>query len=879
MGDGGLARYSRRAVALLGRDDELSRLLAFLQCKSDFAWMQVAGAGGHGKSRLRYELMLWARDNGWRAGLVEAADMEAFKGNWAAWQPRRPHLLVLDYVVGHEPSVKAAMQALAARAGSLRNPVRILLLERQRWDRGGLGALGSMGLAGARVSHEGRAEWYLALAERFDGNDPRLEATRFEDGVLELGRLGEADLVVIVRSVGAADGAEVALSDADIAERLRQIDSSGRPLYAYFFGQALAAGGSVGSGWRREELLDATLDRDQGSRWRAALGDAAPSLGDGSGAERLAVIATIAGGLDCGAAERGGLIPHADAQARRRALILTDAGVGNAGGGPARFIPALQPDLLGEWFVLRTVRHGLALDDVLGLAWRVNADSTAAFLNRLAQDFPGDTVAAEILNFRPPDAAAAAALAKVAASIDRSLLRAKCPLPTAVVDALTDAANRGDARAMASLGLLCWLGRGVSRDVAQAVDWWRKGAEAGDGRAMAAMGLCYENGVGVERNLDKAMLWYSKGAEVGEGSAMTSLGVCYQEGLGVERDMSRALAWLRKGAEANDGRAMTILGVLYKKGKGVKRNLGQALTWFRKGAEAGTSRAMTYLGMSYLYGWGVERDLGQALTWYHRAAEAGDGMAMSNLGVFYERGQGVQRDPGQALALYRQGAEAGDGRAMTNLGGCYQEGRGVERDMSQALAWYHKGAEAGDGRAMANLATCYEQGHGVERDVSKALSWLRKGAEAGDGLAMANLGIFYLQGKGVERDVSKALALFREGADADDGLAMACLGASYEQGDGVERDMSKALAWYHKGAEAGHGLAMACLGECYELGRGVERDLSQALAWYRKGAEAGDDLSADHVRRMLAAHPHLGPAAVPKLAAVATSDRGPAAPH
>ena len=840
MGDAGLARYSRRAVALLGRDAELSRLLGFLQCRRDFAWMQIAGAGGHGKSRLGYELMLWARDNGWRAGLVEAADMEAFKGHWPAWQPRRPHLLVLDYVVGREPSIKAAMQALAARAGSLRNPVRILLLERQRWDRGGLGALGSMGLAGASVAHNGRAEWFLALAERVDGNDPRLEATRFEDGVLELGRLDEVDLVTIVRGVGAAEGAEVALSDAVIAERLRQIDSSGRPLYAYFFGQALAAGSSVGSGWKREELLDATLDRDQGSRWRAALGDAAPSLGDGSVAERLAVIATIAGGLDCGAAERSGLIPHADARARRRALILTDAGVGNAGGGPSRFIPALQPDLLGEWFVLRTVRYGLALDQVLGLAWRLSADSTAAFLNRLAQDFPGDTVAGEILNFRPPDAAAAAALAKVAASIDRSLRRAACPLPTTVVDALTDAAHRGDARSMASLGLLCSLGRGVSRDVEQALEWWRKGAEAGDGRAMANLAVCYRLGNGVDRNLAQALAWCRKGVEAGDGRAMANLGFFYERGEGVERDLGQALAWYRKAAEAGDGAAMVSVGVCYQNGRGVERDLGQALAWFRKGAEAGDGSAMTCVGICYLLGEGIERDLAQALAWYRKGAEAGDGSAMTCLGVCYQLGEGIERDLAQALAWYCKGAEAGDGSAMNRLGICCERGEGVERDVGRALAWYRKAAEAGDRRAMGNLADSYRLGKGVERDLGQALAWYCKAAEAGDGEAMTNLGVLYQRGKGVERDLGQALIWYRKGVEAGNGRAMTNLGFCYERGDGVERDLGQALGWYRKGAEAGDGGAMANLGLCYQLGQGVERNLGQALNWYREGAEAGD---------------------------------------
>jgi len=280
LADGSVTRYSARAVELLGREEAMDRLRAFLGCDGGFAWLQVAGVGGQGKSRLGWELILAARDDGWQAGLLERVDLDAFAEHWATWQPGRPHLLVLDYVIGREAAIKPVLQTLAGRAAELRKPVRLLLLERQRWDRGGLGALTRAGDGGRGLGFDGRAEWFLALAERPDGNDPRLETTRFEDGVLELERLADADLVAIVRRIAelnrtASAGAEIALGDTAITDQLRHIDSAGRPLYAYFLGQALADGadptnGGSGSGWRREDLLNATLERDRNTRWRDA---------------------------------------------------------------------------------------------------------------------------------------------------------------------------------------------------------------------------------------------------------------------------------------------------------------------------------------------------------------------------------------------------------------------------------------------------------------------------------------------------------------------------------------------------------------------------------------------------------------------------------
>jgi len=545
----------------------MERLRAFLDADGGFAWMQIAGVGGQGKSRLGWELTLWAREHGWRAGLLERADLKDFAEHWSTWQPRQPHLLVLDYVIGREAAIKPVLQTLAGRAAELGKPVRLLLLERQRWDRGGLGGLARAGEAGSGsdpghgpglsvgLGFDGRAEWFLALAERPDGNDPRLESTRFEDGLLELTQLSDTDLVAIVHKVAAltrarlsgdtseaaenrpsvaamgrlmqrilnslrrsakpsgnersdlrASASEITLSDAAIVERLRHIDSDGRPLYAYFLGQALADGtdpaaDATGPGWRRDDLLNATLERDRNTRWRECLGADAPCLGDNSPAERLAVIATMASGLDCAAAARQGLIDHADADTRRRALVLADGPLGTGVGGPSQIIPPLMPDLLGAWLVLSACRQGLNTAELLDIAWRLAPEQTAALLQRVSQDFPEHAVATEMLTQAPPDEPAAQALAGVAAAVLSNLFKARQAFPQPVMAALMRAAEGGDPKAMGNLGYCYMTGQGVEPDPAQALAWYRKGAEAGDETARrnlraleTAQGLLAEDG-------------------------------------------------------------------------------------------------------------------------------------------------------------------------------------------------------------------------------------------------------------------------------------------------------------------------------------------------------------------------------------------------
>jgi TPR repeat protein len=639
--EGSLIRYNARAIELLGRGGAMEKLRAFLLADEPFLWMQIAGVGGQGKSRLGYELILWAQQQDWRAGLLDTPELQGFAPHhWPSWQPRQPHLLVLDYVIGREEEIKPVLQSLSKRATALRRPVRLLLLERQRWDRGGLPILDRSGgqSLGPSRGNQGRAEWYLKLTERYDGNDPLLQATRYKDGLLELEHLEQQDLVAIVRRIARlANSSEIALSDDIIAKQLQHIDADGRPLYAYLLGQALAdgadpSGGTSGPGWRRDDLLDNRLHRDQGSRWRQQLNQDTPCLGDGSDAERLAVIATIAGGLDCAAAARAGLpIPAHDAATRRSALILTDGPLGTGPSGPSQQIPPLQPDLLGAWFVLRAFDQGLPIADCLDLAWRHGPKQTAAFVLRIAQDFPEQPMSIAILEQDPPEGPATLALAGVAAALIWHLHRARRAFPPAVIKALAAAAADGDGQAMANLGFCYAQGQGVERDLEQAVDWYRKGAEAGDGGAMANLGVCYQQGQGIERDLEQAVDWYRKGAEAGNGRAMANLGFCYQQGQGVERDLEQAVDWYRKGAAAGDGRAMANLGVCYEQGHGVERDLEQAVDWYRKGAEAGDGRAMAVLGFCYEQGQGVERDWEIAFEWYRKGMDLGEEMAAAGL--------------------------------------------------------------------------------------------------------------------------------------------------------------------------------------------------------------------------------------------------------
>jgi TPR repeat protein len=114
-------------------------------------------------------------------------------------------------------------------------------------------------------------------------------------------------------------------------------------------------------------------------------------------------------------------------------------------------------------------------------------------------------------------------------------------------------AERGDALAQYSLGVMYANGTGVPKDDQQAVSWYRKSAEQGNAMAQSNLGVMYDEGTGVPKNYQQAVSWYRKAAEQGNAVAQSNLGLMYFEGIGVPKDYETAYFWwLLSSAQANE---------------------------------------------------------------------------------------------------------------------------------------------------------------------------------------------------------------------------------------------------------------------------------------------------------------------------------------
>ena len=364
---------------------------------------------------------------------------------------------------------------------------------------------------------------------------------------------------------------------------------------------------------------------------------------------------------------------------------------------------------------------------------------------------------------------------------------------------LKESAELGYAIDQLRLGIMYANGLGVSKDVAEAVRWYRKAAEQGNADAQGKLGLMYEEGQGVDKNEVEAARWYRKSADQGDADAQVRLGIMYEEGQGVDKDEAEAVRWYRKSADQGHAVAQYCLGLMYAKGQGVGEDEAEAAQWFRKSADQGDADAQYFLGRMYEEGQGVDKDEVEAARWYRKSADQGDAGAQYFLGRMYEEGQGVGKDEAEAVRWYRKSADQGHAVAQYFLGSMYAEGKGISKNEAEAARWYRKSADQGDADAQVRLGIMYEEGQGVDKDEAEAVRWYRKSADQGNADAQFYLGTMYAEGLGVVKDEAEAaIRWFKKAADQGHAGAQCYLGILYTESYDVPKNVEEARGWFEK---------------------------------------------------------------------------------
>lgn len=160
---------------------------------------------------------------------------------------------------------------------------------------------------------------------------------------------------------------------------------------------------------------------------------------------------------------------------------------------------------------------------------------------------------------------------------------------------------------------------GPDRNDQAALESIRRSAQLGYPPAEVLLGYLYEMGSIVTKDPAQASDWYKKAAQQDDPLAEWMLGRLIFASTG-SHDLTEAARWLQKAAGHNDAFGEYLLA----KVKMEHQDYAKAAELFRKAAMQGLPQAQQQLGLLLKQGQGIEPDKSEAYTWLLMSYEAGN---------------------------------------------------------------------------------------------------------------------------------------------------------------------------------------------------------------------------------------------------------------
>ena len=418
------------------------------------------------------------------------------------------------------------------------------------------------------------------------------------------------------------------------------------------------------------------------------------------------------------------------------------------------------------------------------------------------------------------------------------------------------------ADAAFELGVKYYFGRGVPKDMAEAVKWFRMAGSAGHVRACGQLGFIYASGKpGVPASDGEACAWMEQAAVLGDMNAAYNLGHMLSNGRGPNGvDGPGALKWLSKPAARGDAKSMNAIGRLYHAGIGMERDWVEAVKHYEAAVEAGHDTAAWNLKIMYEHGGhGLEADEALEGKWAHVAAKRGYSSAMTFMGAAFESGtHSFQRNARASRHWWLKGAEAGAPYCMMRAGLIYSIGDGGVWDGAAVRRWWLALQESGcdDSIALTYPALVHLHGYGGPTDDAQGFKLMSEAYERyGCIQSGSHAAVMMSEGRGAEADfdgaVAKAVEIMdRAAADEQDELLELHLlvGLAHWRGAGGKAvDEEAALECWRQAAAYGQTGAVLLIEEVTATRDSSPFDASAML-------EAGEDANAETLFRLGLSH-------------------------
>ena len=349
--------YTAGTVGFYGRDAEKEALRGFLNQNTPFSWWGITGPGGAGKSRLAWELKKELEEEGrWQVHVlgrevytVDATGKEDLRGLNRLAEAEEDTLLLADYAGAHAAVLGKWLEGLAERL-QREDPqepgprLRVLLLERDT----------------------GKIREALPWEQEMNGSGYRFQSFRYAP-ILSLGPIREANASIILDFAAALRKREKGLPEldearaADLAARLPELDPQERPLFAMFLADAWLHDPDGTRQSKPTDIFDDLANREEklvARRVEGLMGREDRGLSEACLGLWRAATVLGSNSWDVSLERLRSFYPDWWMVLERKAEACGDPygaenllyRLGLSDG--ARF-PALRPDLLGEYFILR----------------------------------------------------------------------------------------------------------------------------------------------------------------------------------------------------------------------------------------------------------------------------------------------------------------------------------------------------------------------------------------------------------------------------------------------------------------------------------------------------------------------------------------------
>lgn len=349
--------FRSRYTPLIGREKEWKTLQDFCQSPGKLAWHVLAGNAGTGKSRLALEFCITMAPMNWFAGFLSAGELERF--DWSRWRPVWDTILVVDHIASKNNKVAAMLEDLQAISSSWAHKVRILLLER-----------------------DPEGAWHEPLQS--DAEEGKIPA-EFGGKATLLTGLDNRELLRLISAMGIGRTGEDQVS---MLKALRELDPSATPLFMIL--SLLSQADQPAGGGGRTALLKRYLGKESEEIARTILPDPEAQQQH----KALVVLLTLIKGMTYDEFQQLLSARHSFLPQQPNEQVLSRWGLMNR---DHQSIRGLEPDLLGEYFVLSELNNSSPMVPslrpvaaaIIELAWSLAPEQVAAFILRAAADFPG----------------------------------------------------------------------------------------------------------------------------------------------------------------------------------------------------------------------------------------------------------------------------------------------------------------------------------------------------------------------------------------------------------------------------------------------------------------------------------------------------------